>query len=44
MFMSDIANQLHQRDSLPHARAAEQPDLTALGDRHDQVDDLDARL
>jgi hypothetical protein len=31
-------------DGLAHAGAAEQADLAALGDGHDQVDDLDARL
>ncbi len=40
----DVANQLHQRHGLAHAGAAEQADLAALGDRHDQVDHLDARF
>ncbi len=38
----DVADQLHQRHGLAHAGAAEQADLAALGDRHDQVDHLDA--
>jgi len=38
----DVADQFHQRHSLAHAGAAEQADLAALGDRHDQVDHLDA--
>ena len=40
----DVADQLEQGHRLAHAGAAEQADLAALGDRHDQVDDLDARL
>ena len=38
----DVADQFQQRDGLADAGAAEQADLAALGDRHDQVDDLDA--
>jgi len=40
----DIADQLHQRHGLTDAGAAEQSDFTALGDRHDQIDNLDAGL
>jgi hypothetical protein len=40
----DVADQLHQRDGLADTGAAEQADLAALGDGHDQVDDLDAGL
>ena len=40
----DVVDELEQRDRLADAGAAEQADLTALRDRHDQVDDLDARL
>ena len=38
----DVADQLHQRHGFTHASTAEQADFAALGDRHDQVDDLDA--
>ena len=44
MFFRDIVDQLHQRDSLTHAGTPEQPDLAALGNRHDQIDDFDACL
>ena len=40
----DVVDELEQRDGLADAGAAEQSDLTALRDRHDEVDDLDARL
>src|SRR5690606_38009713 len=42
MFRGDVPDQLHQRYGLADAGAAEQADLAALGDGHDQVDDLDA--
>ena len=42
--MCNVADQLHERHGLADAGAAEETDLTALGDRHDQVDDLDARF
>ena len=35
---------LHNEDGLAHASATEQTDLTALGVRLDQVDDLDAGI
>jgi hypothetical protein len=41
VLVRDVADQLHQRHGLAHAGATEQADLAALGDRHDQVDDLD---
>ncbi len=44
VFNRDVADQLHQRHRLADAGAAEQADLAALGDRHDQVDDLDTGL
>ncbi len=37
----DVADQLHQGHGLADTGAAEQADLAALGDRHDQVDHLD---
>src|SRR5690554_768334 len=40
----DVADQLHHVDGLAHTGAAEQADLAALGERADQVDDLDAGL
>ncbi len=44
MLLRDVVDELHQRHGLADAGAAEQADLAALGDRHDQIDDLDARL
>ena len=38
----DIADQLHHVDGLADTGAAKQTDLAALGERADQVDDLDA--
>ena len=38
----DVADQFHQGHRLAYARATEQADLAALGDRHDEVDHLDA--
>ena len=38
----DVADQLHHVDGLADTGAAEQTDLAALGERADQVDDLDA--
>ena len=40
----DVADQLEQRHGLADAGAAEEADLAALGDGHDEVDDLDAGL
>src|SRR5690606_38179504 len=40
--LGDVVDQLHQGHGLAHAGAAEEADLAALGNRHDQVDDLDA--
>jgi hypothetical protein len=37
----DIADQLHHVDGLAHAGAAEQAHLATLGERTEQVDDLD---
>ena len=42
--LRDVVDQLHDDDRLADAGAAEQTDLTALHERRDQVDDLDARL
>ena len=44
VFVRDIANQLHQRHGLADTGTAEQTDLTTLGNRHDQVDNLNARF
>ncbi len=40
----DVVDQLLDDDGLADARAAEQPDLAALGERRDEVDDLDPGL
>src|SRR3546814_19830962 len=40
--LRDVVDQLHHVDGLADAGAAEQADLAALGERADQVDDLDA--
>src|SRR3990172_13012576 len=40
----DVADELHHVHGLAHAGAAEQADLAALGERADEVDDLDAGL
>jgi hypothetical protein len=40
----DVVDQLEHGDRLADAGAAEQADLAALGERADQVDDLDAGL
>src|SRR4029077_8100767 len=42
--LRDIVDQLLNDDRLPHARTAEQSDLSALHEWRDQIDDLDARL
>ena len=42
VLFSDVVDELHERHGLADTGAAEQSNLTALGDRHDQVDDLDA--
>src|SRR5690606_13156559 len=41
VFHGDVADQLHHVDGLADTGAAEQTDLAALGERADQVDDLD---
>ena len=41
--VGDVVDQLHDRDGLADAGAAEEADLAALDVRRDQVDDLDAR-
>ena len=38
----DVVDELHHRDRLAHAGAAEEADLAALGERTNQVDHLDA--
>ena len=38
----DVTDQLHQGYGLTYTGAPEQADFTALGDGHDQVDNLDA--
>src|SRR4028119_1762634 len=42
--LGDVVDELLDDDRLPHAGAAEEPDLPALDERGDQVDDLDPRL
>ena len=42
--LGDVVDQLHDDDGLADAGAAEETDLSALHERRDQVDDLDARL
>ena len=44
MLLGDVADQLLDDDRLADAGAAEDADLAALGERRDQVDDLDAGL
>ena len=44
VFFGDIIDELHERDGLANAGAAKQTNFAALGDRHDEVNDLDARL
>ena len=44
VLVSDVADELLDDDRLARAGASEQPDLRALGERADQVDDLDPRL
>jgi len=39
--LGDVVDQFHQGNGLAHTGTAEQADLAALGDRHDQVDNLD---
>src|SRR5574343_79658 len=42
VLLRDVVDELHHVDGLAHTGAAEQTDLTALGERTDQVDHLDA--
>jgi hypothetical protein len=42
--LGHVVDQLHDDDGLPYSGAAEQADLSALYERRDQVDDLDAGL
>ena len=44
VLLGDVADQLLDDDRLAHAGAAEDADLAALGERRDQVDDLEAGL
>ena len=44
VLLRDVVDELEHVDGLADAGAAEQPDLAALGERADQVDDLDAGL
>ena len=44
MSLGDVVDELHDDDCLADAGAAEQTDLSALHERGDQVDDLDAGL
>ena len=43
VLLGDVVDQLEHVDGLADAGAAEQADLAALRERHEQVDDLDAR-
>ena len=43
VLLGDVVDELEHVDGLAHAGAAEQADLAALGERHQQIDDLDAR-
>ena len=42
MLLGDVVDQLHHVHGLAHTGATEQTDLAALGERADQVDNLDA--
>src|SRR5678815_3614279 len=42
--LRDVVDELHDDDGLADAGAAEETDLSALHERSDEVDDLDARL
>ena len=44
MRLRDVVDELLNDDRLADARAPEQPDLAALHERRDEIDDLDARL
>ena len=44
MLLGDVADELLDDDRLAHAGAAEDADLAALGERADEVDDLEAGL
>ncbi len=44
MLLGDVVDQLHNQHGLPNACTSEQTDLSALGIRRDQIDDLDAGL
>ena len=44
MLVGNVTNQLHECYRLANAGAAEQSDLAALGNWHDQVDDFNACL
>ena len=44
VLLRDVVDQLHHGDGLADAGAAEEADLAALGERADEVDDLDAGL
>ena len=44
MFRRNVTNELKHGHGLTHARAAKESHLAALGERADQVDDLDARF
>ena len=43
VLLRDVVDELEHVDRLADAGAAEQADLAALGERHEQIDDLDAR-
>src|SRR6478736_1746695 len=43
VLLCDVVDELQHVHGLAHTGAAEQADLAALGEGHEQVDDLDAR-
>ena len=43
VLLGDVVDELEHVDGLADAGAAEQADLAALGEGHEQIDDLDAR-
>ncbi len=42
MFFRNVVNELHDGHGLTHARTTEEADLSALGDRHNEIDDFNA--
>ena len=42
MLFRNVVDEFHDGHGLADTRTAEETDLAALGDRHDEIDDLDA--